>query len=116
MRRANAGFAISPLGASMLISVVILLTSIVRWNGGYRPRLPLEHSNVAYSLASGAGFSDPFGVDSGPTAWVPPGIPVAYAGALRLAWALHIDERAPIVGMNTAAAAFAAFLVLRFCL
>lgn len=116
MRRASTGFAITPLGASTLMSVVILLASIARWGEGYRPRLPLEHSNVAYSLASGAGYSNPFGVDSGPTAWVPPGIPIAYAGALRLAWALHVDERAPIVGINTVAAALAVFLMLRFCL
>jgi hypothetical protein len=62
------------------------------------------------------GYSNPFGVNSGPTAWVPPGIPVAYAGALRLAWALHVDERAPIVGINLLATALAAFLMLRFCL
>jgi hypothetical protein len=106
MRRANTGFAVSPLGAAMLMCLVILLASIARWNGGYRPRLPLEHSNVAYSLATGAGYSNPFGVKSGPTAWVPPGIPLAYAGALRIAWALHIDERAPIVGFNLFAAAW----------
>jgi hypothetical protein len=100
----------------MLMCLVILLASIARWNGGYRPRLPLEHSNVAYSLATGAGYSNPFGVNSGPTAWVPPGIPIAYAGGLRLAWALHVDERAPIVGINVLAAALASFLMLRFCL
>jgi hypothetical protein len=112
MRRVNAG----PLVAAILVCLVILLVSIARWSQGYRPRLPLEHSNVAYSLASGAGYSDPFGVASGPTAWIPPGIPIAYAGAIRLAWALHIDERAPIVGINLLAAAVAAFLMLRFCL
>jgi hypothetical protein len=116
MRRASAGFAVSPLVAATLVCLAILLASIARWSQGYRPRLPLEHSNVAYSLASGAGYSNPFGVASGPTAWIPPGIPVAYAGALRLAWALHVDERAPIVGINLLAAGLAAFLVLRFCL
>lgn len=31
-----------------------------------------EYGNIAASLASGNGFSDPFGVESGPTAWMPP--------------------------------------------
>jgi hypothetical protein len=85
-------------------------------HGGYRPRLPLEHANVAYSLATGTGYSNPFGVSSGPTAWVPPGIPFLYAGAIRFAHALRIDESVPIAALNFLATAAAVFLTLRFCI
>jgi hypothetical protein len=116
MTRPVPGFPRSPLGTGLLISACILAASLLRWHGGYRPRLPLEHANVAYSLATGTGYSNPFGVNSGPTAWIPPGIPLLYAGAMRLAHALRIDESAPIAGLNFLAAAAAVFLVLRFCL
>jgi len=116
MRRRNLEFLNSPAVAALLLGLLVLASSIAKWQGGYRPRFPLEHSNVAYSLASGTGYSNPFGVTSGPTAWVPPGIPLAYAGAVRLAKALQVDERAPIVGINVLAAATACFLVLRYCL
>ena len=116
MRRPNLGFLSSPLGAALTLGLLVLAVDISRWEGGYRPRFPLEHSNVAYSLASGTGYSNPFSIASGPTAWVPPGIPFTYAGAVRLAHLLGIDERAPIVGINLLAAVSAAFLILRFCI
>jgi hypothetical protein len=116
MRRPLLGFSASPAGVSLLLGLAILTASLAIWHGGYRPRFPLEHSNVAYSLATGAGYSNPFGVSSGPTAWVPPGIPLFYSAAISLAWALGIDERAPIVGLNLLAATLAAFLALRVCL
>ena len=31
-----------------------------------------EYGNIATSLSTGQGFSNPFGVESGPTAWMPP--------------------------------------------
>ncbi len=104
------------MGVALLVGLLVLAVDISRWEGGYRPRFPLEHSNVAYSLATGTGYSNPFGIPSGPTAWVPPGIPFVYAGALILARFLGIDERAPIVGINLLATVSAVFLVLRFCL
>lgn len=39
-----------------------------------------EYGNVAEALASGKGFSNPFGTDSGPTAWVTPLLPLLMAG------------------------------------
>lgn len=107
-------FLRSPLGAASLVCATILVASGLRWSSGERPRFPLEHSNVAYSLASGLGYANPFGVLSGPTAWVPPGLPLAYAGALKAARALHVDERAPIVALNALAALAAVLLTLRF--
>jgi hypothetical protein len=64
----------------------------------------------------GLGYSNPFGVNSGPTAWIPPGIPFLYAGAIRAAQTLRIDESVTIAGLNFIASAAAVFLTLRFCL
>ena len=35
-----------------------------------------ESGNIAHSLAAGHGFSSPFRVDTGPTAWMTPALPV----------------------------------------
>lgn len=39
-----------------------------------------EHGSIARSLASGRGFADAMGPESGPTAWMPPFLPCVYAG------------------------------------
>ncbi|HVB33850.1 MAG TPA: glycosyltransferase family 39 protein [Patescibacteria group bacterium] len=43
-----------------------------------------ESGNIAYSLASGLGFSSPFRVYTGPTAWMTPVYPLLLAGIFRL--------------------------------
>jgi hypothetical protein len=46
--------------------------------------LGAEYFQVAQALAAGNGFVNPFGRSTGPTAWVPPVLPVLLAGILRL--------------------------------
>ncbi len=43
-----------------------------------------ESGNIAHSLAAGEGFSSPFRVDTGPTAWLPPVYPLLLAGTFRI--------------------------------
>ena len=43
-----------------------------------------EPGNIAYSIATGHGFSSPFRVDTGPTAWMTPVYPYFLAGIFRL--------------------------------
>src|SRR6516225_5856856 len=43
-----------------------------------------EMGRIAASLASGHGFSSPFGPSTGPTAWEPPLYPYLTAGVFRL--------------------------------
>jgi len=43
-----------------------------------------EPGNIAYSLATGRGFSSPFRVETGPTAWMTPVYPLLLAGIFRL--------------------------------
>jgi 4-amino-4-deoxy-L-arabinose transferase-like glycosyltransferase len=58
------------------------------WNNGY------EMSRMAGMVASGAGFSSPFSVVSGPSAIVPPGYPLLLAAIFR------------VFGIRTTASAF----------
>src|SRR5688572_20837623 len=34
-----------------------------------------EHFHIAKSIIAGKGFADPFGAETGPTAWMPPMLP-----------------------------------------
>ena len=43
-----------------------------------------ESGNIAHSVATGAGFSSPFRVDTGPTAWTTPVYPLILGGVMRL--------------------------------
>jgi 4-amino-4-deoxy-L-arabinose transferase-like glycosyltransferase len=43
-----------------------------------------ETGHIAYSLASGKGFSSPFQRDTGPTAWLTPVYPILLAGIFKL--------------------------------
>ncbi len=43
-----------------------------------------ETGNIAYSLATGKGFSSPFHVDTGPTAWTTPVYPLIVAAAFKM--------------------------------
>jgi hypothetical protein len=43
-----------------------------------------ESGNIAHSFATGHGFSSPFRVDTGPTAWMTPLFPLLLAGIFRL--------------------------------
>lgn len=53
-----------------------------------------ENFNIARSLRAGEGFADPFDEKTGPTAWMPPVLPVVLAALL---WALHDDRDAVMV-------------------
>jgi hypothetical protein len=43
-----------------------------------------ESGNIAHSLAAGAGFSSPFRVDTGPTAWMTPVYPLLLSAVMRI--------------------------------
>ncbi|MGB8458268.1 MAG: hypothetical protein WCE50_11145, partial [Candidatus Acidiferrum sp.] len=43
-----------------------------------------ETGHIAYSIASGKGFSSPFQRDSGPTAWIAPVYPYMLAGIFKI--------------------------------
>ncbi len=59
-----------------------------------------ESGNIAHSLATGKGFSSPFRVDTGPTAWMTPAYPLLLAGIFRLFGAYTFGAWAAAVLLN----------------
>jgi 4-amino-4-deoxy-L-arabinose transferase-like glycosyltransferase len=59
-----------------------------------------ESGNIAHSLAAGHGFSSPFRVDTGPTAWMTPLFPLLLAGIFRLFGAYTFHAWAATVLLN----------------
>jgi hypothetical protein len=59
-----------------------------------------ESGNIAHSLATGHGFSSPFRVDTGPTAWMTPLFPLLLAGIFRLFGAYTFHAWAATVLVN----------------
>ncbi|HXN71076.1 MAG TPA: glycosyltransferase family 39 protein [Candidatus Acidoferrales bacterium] len=75
-----------------IVAVALILRAGYLWNYAHdHPRRAVsvvpflfESGNIAHSLAVGNGFSSPFRVDTGPTAWMPPIYPLILAGVFRL--------------------------------
>jgi 4-amino-4-deoxy-L-arabinose transferase-like glycosyltransferase len=59
-----------------------------------------ESGNIAHSLATGTGFSSPFRLDTGPTAWMTPAYPLLLAGIFRLFGAYTFHAWAAAVLLN----------------
>jgi 4-amino-4-deoxy-L-arabinose transferase-like glycosyltransferase len=59
-----------------------------------------ESGNIAHSLATGHGFSSPFRVDTGPTAWMTPLFPLLLAGIFRVFGAYTFHAWAATVLLN----------------
>jgi hypothetical protein len=55
---------------------------VAGFDGNANQHLGAEYLNIARALVSGRGFADPFFVESGPTAWMPPFYPLLLAGLL----------------------------------
>ena len=75
----------------LILAIALLLRVGYLWSYTYEhPRQAVsvvpflfESGNIAHSLAVGNGFSSPFRVDTGPTAWLPPVYPLLLAGVFR---------------------------------
>lgn len=81
--------------ATSLLLIVLVATgarTAFAWHHGrqFAPQVlrvvafQTEAGHIAYSIASGKGFSSPFQRDSGPTAWIAPVYPYLLAGIFKL--------------------------------
>jgi 4-amino-4-deoxy-L-arabinose transferase-like glycosyltransferase len=66
-----------------------------------------EPGNIAYSLATGGGFSSPFRVPTGPTAWQTPVYPLLLAGVFRLLGTYTFSSYLAAVSINILCSVFA---------
>jgi 4-amino-4-deoxy-L-arabinose transferase-like glycosyltransferase len=65
-----------------------------------------ESGNIAASLASGHGFSSPFRIETGPTAWMPPLYPWLLAGIFRVFGVRTYESFLAAVALNILCSAF----------
>jgi 4-amino-4-deoxy-L-arabinose transferase-like glycosyltransferase len=85
------GFRAVAASLWLILAIALLLRVGYLWSYTYEhPRQAVsvvpflfESGNIAHSLAVGNGFSSPFRVDTGPTAWLPPIYPLLLAGVFR---------------------------------
>ncbi len=66
-----------------------------------------ESGNIAHSIATGHGFSSPFHVDTGPTAWMTPVYPYLLAAIFRVFGEYTFDSFTAAALVNILATAFA---------
>jgi len=66
-----------------------------------------ESGNIAYSVATGHGFSSPFRIDTGPTAWMTPVYPLILAGIFRIFGTYTYGAFLAAVGINIASTTLA---------
>lgn len=93
---------------SLIVLVALLLRVGFAWDYvGQNSRhalavLPFlqESGNIAASLASGHGFSSPFRIETGPTAWMPPLYPWLLAGIFRVVGVRTFGSFLAAVAMN----------------
>src|SRR5580700_6549331 len=104
--------AVGPL--PLIVLVALLLRVGFAWDYvGQNSRhalavLPFlqECGNIAASLASGHGFSSPFRIETGPTAWMPPAYPWLLAGIFRVFGVRSYASFLAAVGLNILCSAF----------
>jgi hypothetical protein len=92
----------------LILAVALGLRVGFAWNyASHNPKQALsvipfmfESGNIASSLANGKGFSSPFRVDTGPTAWMAPVYPLLLAGVFRIIGTYTFGSYVVAAGLN----------------
>src|SRR5271155_3459350 len=105
MTFARSSFSSSPILLVFLFAIIMnLFLAIIQ------PRVDwpdqAEPSRIAASIARDQGFSSPFRVDTGPSAWIPPIYPYLLAGIFRVFGVFTVASYWVAVAMNIIVHAF----------
>jgi hypothetical protein len=92
----------------LILAVALILRLGFAWSyASHNPTQALsvipfmfESGNIAASLAHGDGFSSPFRVDTGPTAWMTPVYPLLLAGVFRVFGTYTFGSYVAAAGLN----------------
>lgn len=92
----------------LILVAALLLRAGFAWDyQAHRPHAALraipflfESGNIAYSLASGHGFSSPLRIDTGPTAWMTPLYPLLLSAIMRVFGVYTYASWAAAVSIN----------------
>lgn len=113
--RRGSGDIIYP--SLMLAFVMIASTWANVSSQGGAPDMTLhlggEYRRIAEAIAEGRGFSDPFGVTTGPTAWMPPVFPALMAAVLKASGSIEAVAAA-VLTLQNLVLIYMGFIVLRF--
>ena len=92
----------------LIAAIALVLRAVSAWN--YQAHTPhralgaipflFESGNIAYSLASGHGFSSPLRIDTGPTAWMTPLYPLLLSAIMRIFGIYTFASWVAAVSMN----------------
>jgi 4-amino-4-deoxy-L-arabinose transferase-like glycosyltransferase len=82
--------------AAFLLRLVVLMPRV--WHFHYEND---ESTNISASLASGHGFANPFGIETGPTSWLPPLYQWIMAGVFKLFGIKSKASAAVMLGLNS---------------
>lgn len=85
----------------IVLLAIVLRVAYVAWNWSWHPAgMGLEAEQIATSILAGKGFSSPFGVPSGPSAWLTPVYPYIVAGIFKLFGPYSALPQRVMVGLN----------------
>lgn len=105
MRRFHPVYAL--LFTALLLRVAFLYIYVSGHPARALSTIPFlfEPGNIAASLAAGHGFSSPFRVETGPTAWMTPVYPLLLAGSFRLFGTYTLNAFLAAAGFNVVCSA-----------
>jgi len=103
----------SVLGLALLLRIGIILLVIFRYPPGWLYTRGNEMGFLAQSLLAGHGLGSPFGVPTGPTAFIAPLYPILIAGIFKLFGVASVASAVVILLAQTAAALLTIWLMMR---
>ena len=85
----------------IVLLAIVLRVAYVAWNWSRHPTvMGREAEQIATSILAGKGFSSPFGVPSGPSAWLTPVYPYIVAGIFKLFGPDSALSHRVLIGLN----------------
>jgi 4-amino-4-deoxy-L-arabinose transferase-like glycosyltransferase len=103
------------LAVAFLLRILVLLNIIFRYPPGWLYTRGNEMGFLAKSLLIGQGLSSPFGVPTGPTAFIAPAYPILVAGIFKIFGIESVTSAVVIMLAQTAAALVTIWLMMRIC-
>jgi 4-amino-4-deoxy-L-arabinose transferase-like glycosyltransferase len=101
------------LAIALLLRVLVILQVIFHYPPGWLYTRGSEMGYLAQSLLAGHGLSSPFGVPTGPTAFIAPAYPILIAGIFKLFGIDSVASAVFIMLTQTAAALLTIWLMMR---
>jgi hypothetical protein len=103
------------LALALVLRVLVTLNILFRYPPGWLYTRGNEMGFLAKSLLTGNGLSSPFGVPTGPTAFIAPAYPILIAGIFKVFGIESVASALIIMMAQTVAALVTIWLMMRIC-